>query len=95
MLNIKKISIDFEDIAAILDFLIQILQKIGKPRGRGTFFWRSVPDCIACILGTSGWWSREKTLCHIGTLSQRRESLVQWVVPARLFSGLAEIADFC
>ena len=28
-------------------------------------------------------------------LSQRRESLVQRVVPARLFSGLAEIADFC
>ena len=29
------------------------------------------------------------------TLSQKRESLVQQVVPARLISGLAEIADFC
>ena len=31
----------------------------------------------------------------IKDLSQRRESLVQRVVPAWLFSGLAEIADFC
>ena len=29
-----------------------------------------------------------------GVLSQRIESLVQRVVPARLFSGLAEIANF-
>ena len=65
---IKKLSIDFEDIAAILDFIIQILQKIGKPKGRVTFFWRPwLYSLYKVSLGTSGWWSREKTLCHIGT----------------------------
>ena len=38
---------------------------------------------------------RDKGTVGRPVLSQRRESLVQRVVPARLFSGLAEIAGFC
>ena len=67
--NIKNVSINFENISAILDFIIlQILQKIGKPKGRVTFFWRPwLYSLYKVSLGTRGWWSREKTLCHIGT----------------------------
>lgn len=68
MIKKNSISRDFEDIAAILDFILQILQKIGKPKGRVTFFWRPwLYSLYKVSLGTSGWWSREKTLCHIGT----------------------------
>ena len=52
-----------------MDFMREYFnQNIGKPKGRVIFFRRPwLYSLYKVSLGTSGWWSREKTLCHIGT----------------------------